>query len=68
MGNGRRDTLLGRGKRPRSGAGQTRSGRGDELQCQDAWDVRVRFVGKSDIERRQGSDHDDVDGSSEEGR
>ena len=44
------------------------SGGGDELLCQDAWNVRVRFVVGSDVQNRQASDHDELDRPSEEGR
>ena len=37
---------------------KSRSGGGDELRGQDAWDVRVSFVTRSDVESRQGSDHE----------
>ena len=34
----------------------------------DAWDVRDRFVAGSDVESWRGSDHDEMDRSSEVGR
>ena len=42
---------------------QVRQGRGggDELHGRDIGDVRVWFVGRSDVESRQGSDHDVID-------
>ena len=36
-----------------------KSGGGDEQQGQDAWDVRVWFVARSDVESRQWCDHDE---------
>ena len=48
---------------------QVRQGReGDERQGQYTWDVRVWLVARSDVESRQGSDLDEMDRPSGEGR
>ena len=49
---------------------QVRQGREEEMNCycQDAWDVRAWFLARSDVESRQGSDLDEMDRPSEDGR
>ena len=51
----------------RFGPGASPSGEGNAPHGQDAWDIRVWFVARSDVDSRQGTEHDEMDPLSEEG-